>query len=39
LSIEKLLKKKPYLEEFLGEPDLQESEKDLLKEVFGEEEN
>ena len=36
-SIEKLLKKKPHLEEFLHEVPKNESEKDILKEVFGEE--
>lgn len=38
LSVDKLLKKKPHLEEFLHEINPQESEKDILKEVFWEEE-
>ncbi|MDR0369098.1 MAG: hypothetical protein LBH96_00755 [Candidatus Peribacteria bacterium] len=34
LTIDKLLKKKPHLTEFLHELEPKESEKDILKEVF-----
>jgi hypothetical protein len=35
--VDKLLVKKPHLEEFLHEGAVGESEKEILKEVFGEE--
>jgi len=37
--VDKLLKKKPHLQEFLQEIDPQESEKDMLKDIFGEDEH
>jgi hypothetical protein len=36
--VDKLLKKKPHMEDFLHEVPAGESEKEILKEVFGEEE-